>query len=78
MMDSYLTDNKNDNFIKTKFKKSNDLTNIHKYRVAANITEYYIKIKLPQNQYSKNLEEKAIISCKFTKINMVKMNVWTF
>ena len=27
-------------FIKTKFKKSDDQTNIDKYRVAANITEY--------------------------------------
>ena len=27
-------------FIKTKLKKSNDQTNIDKYRVAANITEY--------------------------------------
>ena len=28
-------------FIKTKFKKSDDQTNIDKYRLAANITEYY-------------------------------------
>ena len=28
--------------IKTKFKKSDDQTNIDKYRVAANITEYHI------------------------------------
>ena len=27
-------------FIKTKLKKSDDQTNIDKYRVAANITEY--------------------------------------
>ena len=27
-------------FIKTKFKKSDDQTNIDKYRVAANITEF--------------------------------------
>ena len=33
-------------FIKTKFKKSDDHTNIDKYRVAANITEYYIISKL--------------------------------
>ncbi len=30
-------------FIKTKFKKSDDQTIIDKYRVAANITEYFIK-----------------------------------
>ena len=30
-------------FIKTKFKKSNDPTNIDNYRVAANITEYQHK-----------------------------------
>ena len=29
-------------FIKTKFKKSNNQTNIGKYRVATNITEYHI------------------------------------
>ncbi len=34
-------------FIKTKFKKSDDQTNIDKYRVvAANITEYDIMSKL--------------------------------
>ena len=32
-------------FIKTKFKKSDDQTNIDKYRVAANITEYHIILK---------------------------------
>ena len=32
--------------IKTKFKKSNDKTNIEKYRVAANITKYHIISKL--------------------------------
>ena len=33
-------------FIKSKFKKSDDQTNIDKYRVAANITEYHIESKL--------------------------------
>ncbi len=33
-------------FIKTKFKKSDDQTNIDKYRVLANITEYHIISKL--------------------------------
>ena len=33
-------------FMKAKFKKSDDQTNIDKYRVAANITEYHIISKL--------------------------------
>ena len=33
-------------FIKTKFKKSDDQTDIDKYRVTANITEYHIISKL--------------------------------
>ncbi len=33
-------------FIKAKLKKLDDQTNIDKYRVAANITEYLIKSKL--------------------------------
>ncbi len=33
-------------FIKTKFKISVDQTNINKYRLAANITEYHIISKL--------------------------------
>ena len=33
-------------FIKTKFKKSDDQTNIDKYRAAANIADYHIKSKL--------------------------------
>ena len=33
-------------FIKAKLKKSDDQTNIDKYRVAANITEYQIISKL--------------------------------
>ncbi len=32
--------NKNNNIHKTKFKKSDDQTNIDKYRVTANITEF--------------------------------------
>ncbi len=41
-------------FIKTKFKKSDDQTNINKYRVPENITEsYHIKFSLPNNHYSK-------------------------
>ena len=37
---------KNDNTHKTKFKISDDQTNIAKYRLAANITEYHIISKL--------------------------------
>ncbi len=33
-------------FIKTKLTKSDDLTNIDKYRVASTITEYHIISKL--------------------------------
>ena len=32
-------------FIKTKFKISDDQTNIDKFRLTANITEYYILLK---------------------------------
>ena len=42
-------------FIKTKFKISDDQTNIDKYRLAANITEYHIKINLTTNYYYKLL-----------------------
>ena len=45
-------------FIKVKLKKSDDQTNIDKYRVAANITEYHIKSKLIFNR---------IIILKFTR-----------
>ena len=42
-------------FPKAKLKKSDNETNIDKYRVAANITEYhlYIKISLPKSHHSK-------------------------
>ena len=46
-------------FIKTKFKKSDDQTNIDKYRVAANIIEFQI--------ISKSIFLKIIIP-KFMKI----------
>ena len=54
-------------FIQTKFKKSDDQTNIYKHKVAANITEYHIISKLIF---------LTIIIQKFTvKINMIK---WTY
>ncbi len=49
----------------TTFKNTNRL-NIVKYRVATNITEYnfYIKMNLSNNHYSKFFDDKAIFSCK--------------
>ena len=47
---------KNDNHYKNEVKKTDDQTNIEKYRIAANIIEYqsyYIKINLPKNHHSK-------------------------
>ena len=38
--------------------------NIDKYRVAANNTEYYNKIKLPKNHHFKIHDDRAIISCR--------------
>ncbi len=55
---------KKNNINKRKAKKSDYHTNIDKYRVAANITEYHIKINLPDNHHSKIHDIKAIISCK--------------
>ncbi len=49
--------------IKVKLKKLDDQTNIVKYRVAANITEYHIKINL---------------NVKMSIMNMFKMDVQTF
>ncbi len=47
-------------FIKMKFMKSDDQTNIEKYKVAANITDYHTisNFNLPQSHYSK-INEKA-------------------
>ena len=54
-------------FIKAKFKKSDDQTNIDKYRVAANITEYhiqkYVKVNLTKNHPFKIFDDEAIFSC---------------
>ncbi len=41
----YYYSNKNDNIHKNKVQKSDDQTNIDKYRSAANITEYHIILK---------------------------------
>ena len=47
-------------FIKTKFKKSDDQTNIDKYRVAAYYygISYYIKINLQENHNSEIHDDK--------------------
>ncbi len=66
--------NKNDN-IKTKLEKSDDLTNIDKYRVAANIKEYHIISKLifPRIIIPKLLMLRQLFTvknvCKYVKIN---------
>ncbi len=54
-------------FIKMKYKKSDDQTNMDKYRVVANIIEYYIISKLIVHRIESLFqihEDKAIISCK--------------
>ena len=43
---SYNKMNTRQEFLKAKLKKSDDHTNIDKYRVAANITEYFFVSKL--------------------------------
>ena len=53
-------------FIKTKFKILDDQTNIDKYRVAATITECYIKINLPYKHHSKIYDDKAITKIHVT------------
>ncbi len=53
-----------------KFKKSDDHTNIDKYRVLAIITEYYIKINLLWNHYSKLMKIRQLFHVK----NVSKMS----
>ena len=69
-------------FIKAKLKKADVPMNNDKYRVAANITEYLIKINLTKIHHSKIHDDQAIISCKkrnvkISKIIMFKMGSWT-
>ncbi len=42
MLDFHIIKTRMKTVMKTKLKKSDDLTNVNKYRVAANITEYHI------------------------------------
>ncbi len=60
-------------FIKTKLKKSHDETNIDKYRVAANTTEFISKLFfLDQiNHYYKIPDDMSIISCIIPKTEHV-------
>ena len=71
-------------FIKTKFKKSYDQTNIDKYRVAANITEYHIisqliflRIIIPN--FLKKIQLIHVKNvCRNVKNQHIQMNIWTF
>ena len=68
-------------FIKTKLKKSDDQTNINKYRVTANITEYHnisklIFLRIIIAKFMKKLQLFHVKNvCKMSKINMFK---WTY
>ena len=68
-------------FIKTKFKKSDDQTNIDKYILTAYITEYHIISKLFFLTHCSKIQEgKAIISLKIYVHKNVEINMfkWTF
>ncbi len=70
---------KDENIKKGNLKNSDDQTNIDKYRLAANITEYeiiskliFLRINIPKSKFHvKN-------ACKNIKKNMFKMDVRTF
>ncbi len=47
-------------FIKTKFKKSDDQTNIDKYRLAANIIEYHIAVSYGRTDGLTQIVEKLL------------------
>ena len=70
-------------FIKTKFKKSDDKTNIDKQRVAKNNTEYNIISKLIFLRIiiQKFMKIRQLfhvqMDAKISKINMFKIDVWT-
>ncbi len=67
-------------YAQSKFKKSDDQTNIDKYRVAANITEYHIISKLIFLRITipKFIKIRQLFRVKISKINMLNMDVWTF
>ena len=60
-------------FIKTKFRVSDDQTNIDKYRLAANFTAYHIKVNLTKNHYSKNFDDKLHVKCKKFPVERKKL-----
>ena len=71
-------------FIKTKLKKSDDQTNIEKYRVAANIITIisyqnysFLETLFPIHDYKANISCKKMY-IKMSKINIFKMDIWTF
>ena len=59
-------------FIKTKFKKSDDQTNIDKYRITADITEYHniSKLILQRIIILKFMKIRQLFHVKMSKINM--------
>ena len=61
-------------FIKTKFKISDDQTNIDKYRLAANITEYHIISKLI---FLRIIIPNFMMIRQLFHVKMCKMNVRT-
>ncbi len=68
-------------FIKTKFKKSNDKTNIDKYRVATNITEYHIISKLIFLRLitPKFMKKRRLFHVKmYVKMSKINMFRWTY
>ncbi len=70
-------------FIKGKLKKSDNKTNIDKYRVAANITEYHITSKLifsriiiPKFMMIRQLFPVKINELKMPKSSCLKLTFW--
>ncbi len=71
-------------FIKTKLKKSDDQTNIDRYRVDTNITEYkiilrliFIRIIIPKFMKNGNYFMLKMY-VNMSKINIFKMDIQTF
>ena len=52
-------------FTKTKFKISDDQTNIDKYRLAVNITEYHMSKLILKNHYYKLLWSSESFKVKY-------------
>ncbi len=58
-------------FIKTTVKISDDQTNIDKYRLAANITEYHIILYLTKDHYSKFMIIRIFFQIKIFQLNEI-------